>query len=91
MNRLNYLYWSDASVNKAYRVAAMARCAAGCVVIGCIVLAPALSGCQPTIANSTITGIVDQSAPVQTTDPGIDEQLRLDPGEILFYSSNVHG
>ena len=91
MNRLNYLDSSDASVVKAYRAAAMARYVAGCVVIGAILLASVLSGCQPASGNSAISTDVGQSAPAQTTDTSVDNQLRLDPSEILFYSSNVHG
>ena len=91
MNRLNYLDSSDASVVKAYRVAAMARYVAGCVVIGCILLASALTGCQPASGISAISTDVGQSAPPQATDTSLDSQLRIDPSEILFYSSNVHG
>jgi hypothetical protein len=91
MNRLHHLDSSDASTIKAYRVAAMTRYVAGCVVVGCIILASALTGCQPASGNSAINAGVDQSAPPQTTDKGLDDQLRLDPGEIMFYSSNVHG
>lgn len=90
MNRLNYLDSSDASVVRAYRVAAMARYVAGCVVVGCILLASVLTGCQPASGNKALNAGVDQSAP-QTTDTSLDDQLRLDPSEILFYSSNVHG
>jgi hypothetical protein len=91
MNRLNHLHSSDASMIKAYRAAAMARYVAGCLVIGCILLASALAGCQPASGNSPVNVGVDQSAPAQTTDTSLDDQLRLDPSEILFYSSNVHG
>jgi hypothetical protein len=91
MNRLNYLDSSDASVVKAYRAAAMARYIAGCAVIGCILLASALSGCQPASGNSAISTDVGQSAPPQAIDTSLDNQLRVDPSEIMFYSSNVHG
>jgi hypothetical protein len=91
MNRLNYFDSSDASVVKAYRVAAMARYVAGCVVVGCIFLASALTGCQQASGNSAISTDVRQSASPQTIDTSLDNQLRLDPSEILFYSSNVHG
>ena len=91
MNRLNYLDSSDASVVKAYRVAAMARYVAGCVVVGGILLASALTGCQPASGNSAINTDVGQSAPPQTTDTSIDTQMRLDPSELMFYTSNVHG
>jgi len=90
MNRLNYLS-SDASTIKAYRAAAMARYVAGCVVVGCILFASALTGCHPASGNSAINTDVGQSATPQTTDTSLDSQLRLDPSEILFYSSNVHG
>ena len=91
MNRLHHLDSSDASMIKAYRVAAMARYVAGCVVVGAILLASVLTGCQPASGNSAISTDAGQPAPPQSTDTSLDDQLRLDPSEILFYSSNVHG
>ena len=75
MNRLNYFDLSDASVVKAYRVAAMARYVAGCVVIGGILLASALTGCQPASGNSALNAGVGQPAPPQTTDASPDNQF----------------
>ena len=89
--RLNYLDLSDASAVKAYRVAAMVRYVAGCVVVGCILLASSLTGCQPASGNSASSTDVGHSTPPQATDTSLDNQLRLDPSEVLFYSSNVHG
>ena len=91
MNGLNYLDSSDASVVKAYRVAAMARYVAGCVVLGCILLASMLTGCQPASGNSAISTDTGHSAPPQATDTSLDDQMRLDPSELMFYTSNVHG
>lgn len=91
MNRLHHFDSSNESIVKAYRVAAMTRYVAGCVVIGCILLASALTGCQPASGKRTLNAAVDQSAPPQTSDKSLDDQLRLDPSEIMFYSSNVHG
>ncbi|MEO8187987.1 MAG: hypothetical protein ABI580_11560, partial [Burkholderiaceae bacterium] len=93
MNRFNYSYSSDASVMAALRAAAIARGVAGGIVIGCIVAVATLTGCQqqPVSASRVLDAGVVQSTPSQESDASLDEQLRLDPSEIMFYSSNVHG
>ena len=93
MNRFNYSYSSDASMMAAQRTAAIARSVARGFVIGCILAVAALTGCQqqPASDNRVLDAGVSQSAPAQATDPSVDEQLRLDPSEIQFYTSNVHG
>jgi hypothetical protein len=93
MNRFNYSYSSDASMMAGRRNAAIARGVAGAFVIGCILAVATLTGCQqqPISAGRVIDAAVGQSAPPQATDASLDTQLRLDPSEIMFYSSNVHG
>lgn len=94
MNRFNYSYSSDASMMAARRTAAIARGVAGGFVIGCILAVAALTSCQqqpPVSASRVIDAGVGQSAPPQATDASPDTQLRLDPSEIMFYTSNVHG
>ena len=93
MYRFNYSYPSDASMMDARRTAAIARSVVGAFVVGCILLGMALTGCQqqPTSGSRVLDAGVGQSAPSQETDASVDTQLRLDPSEILFYSSNVHG
>ena len=92
MNRFNYSYSSDASMMAGRRTATIARSVAGALVSGCILFVVALSGCQqPVSASRVIDAGVGQSARPQATDASLDTQLRLDPSEIMFYSSNVHG
>ena len=93
MNRLNHFDSSDSSMIKAYRVAAMARYVAGCIVLGAILLASALTGQEQQVESDSrvIDARVGQSAALTPTDANFDAQLHLNPSEIMFYSSNVHG
>jgi hypothetical protein len=51
-----------------------------------------LSGCQqPVSGNRVLDAGVVQSIPSQESDASVDKQFRLDPSELLFYTSNVHG
>lgn len=84
MNRFNNS--SDPSMATGYRVAAIARGIAAGLVIGGIFLAGVH---QPSSSPVPEAG-TDQSAP-PAADTSLDSQLRLDPSEIMFYSSNVHG
>ena len=94
MNRSSYSYSSDSSMKAALRIAAITRSVIGSVIVGCIFAMVALSACQqqrPVSGSGVLGSGVSQSTPSQATDTSLDTQLRLDPGEILFYSSNVHG
>ena len=94
MNRSSYSYSSDTSMKAALRIVAITRGVIGSVIVGCIFAMVALSACQqqrPVSGNRVLDTGVSQSSPSQATDASLDAQLRLDPSEILFYSSNVHG
>lgn len=92
MNRFSCSYPSDASMIAGRTTAAIARSVAGALVSGCILFVVALSGCQqPVSGNRVLDAGVVQSTPSQESDASVDKQLRLDPSEIMFYSSNVHG
>lgn len=93
MNRFsNYSYPSDTSMMAARRTAAIARSIAGGVVVGCILVVATLTGCQQHVSTGRVLDVsVDQPSAPQATDSKLDTQLRLDPSEIMFYTSNVHG
>ena len=93
MNRNSYPYSSDSSMTAALRIVAITRGVIGAVIVGCIFAMLALSACQqqPVSNNRVHDAGVGQSVPPQATDASLDTQLRLDPSEIMFYSSNVHG
>ena len=92
MNRFNCSYSPDTSMMAACRTAAIARSIAGGVVVGCILVVATLTGCQQHVSSDRVLDVgVDQFAPPQATDSKLDTQLRLDPGELMFYTSNVHG
>jgi hypothetical protein len=76
----------------ALRIVAITRGIIGSVIVGCIFAMVALAACQQQrpVSGSRVLD-TSQSTPSQATDTSLDTQLRLDPSEILFYSSNVHG
>jgi hypothetical protein len=53
----------------------------------------ALSACQqqPVSGNRLLDSGAAQSVPSKATDTSLDTQMRLDPSELMFYTSNVHG
>lgn len=93
MNRNSYPYSSDSSMTAALRMVAITRGVIGTVIVGCIFAMLALSACQQQAVsgNRVLDTGASQSVPPQATDTSLDTQLKLDPSEIMFYSSNVHG
>lgn len=79
---------SDAVMMKALKVRAIARVVAGTLVIFGILVVAGSHDPSSNDSPPAATGQVDRSPGV---DAGLDRQLQLDPAELMFYSSNVHG
>ena len=85
MNSSNH---SSDAVMKTLKTRAIVRGIAGVLVVfGIIVVA----GSHEPSSNELPTAATSKMAPSSAADASLDAQLRIDPSEIMFYSSNVHG
>ena len=93
MNLNRYPYSSDPSMMSALRTVAITRGIIGTVIVSSIFAMLALSACQqqPVSGNRVLDSGAGQSVPSQATDTSLDRQMKLDPSELMFYTSNVHG
>ena len=91
MNRNGYPYSSDPSMMAALRIVAITRGVIGASIVAGIFAMVALSACQQQPVSGNRVLDAGQPVPSQATDTSLDKQLSLEPSEILFYSSNVHG
>ena len=93
MNRNRYSYSADPSMRAALRTIAITRGIIGGSIVAGIFAMLALSACQqqPVSGNRILDSGSGQFVPSKATDTSLDSQMRLDPSELMFYTSNVHG